>query len=91
MLAEWQHTLHMGLGAMSVAEKIHHYVQQLPEALQAEMLTFVESLLAQSERESAVQEKRGWAHLSLAMRGMEAAEEVTYSMSDLKESFPYQP
>jgi hypothetical protein len=38
-----------------------------------------------------VQEKRGWAHLSLAMRGMEAEEEVTYSMSDLKESFPYQP
>ncbi len=76
---------------MAVAEKIHHYVQQLPEALQAEMLTFVESLLAQSERESAVQEKWGWAHLSLAMRGMEAEEEVTYSMSDLKESFPYQP
>lgn len=75
---------------MAVSEKIQQSVQRLPERLQAEVLNFVEYLLAKEERESAAQEKRDWSNLSLslAMRGMEAEEAPEYALSDLKETFP---
>jgi hypothetical protein len=75
---------------MAVAEKIEEYVRRLPERLQAEVLDFVEYLLAKAERESATREEREWTQLSLAlaMRDMEEDEEdPDYSASDLKESF----
>ena len=74
---------------MAVAEKIHEYVQRLPERLQAEVLDFVEYLLMKAERESMVQAEQEWSglSLSLAMRGMEDEEGPEYSVSDLKESF----
>jgi len=74
---------------MAVAERIHQYVQRLPERLQAEVLDFVEYLLAKAERESASRDEQEWTNLSLslAMREMEGEEGPEYSISDLKESF----
>ena len=37
---------------MIVAERIHQYVQKLPESLQAEVLDLVEYLLLKVERET---------------------------------------
>lgn len=70
---------------MPIAEKIQQYVQQLPTPAQAEVLDFVEYLLAKKER----QEEEEWAKLSLAsaMRGMEDEETPLYSPADLKVIF----
>ena len=74
---------------MVVAEKINHYVQRLPERLQAEVLDFVEFLLLKADRDNNVQEDVEWTKVSLAfaMRGMEDEDGPEYGMSDLKESF----
>ena len=74
---------------MAVAERIHQYVQRLPNRLQAEVLDFVEYLLAKAERESANQDEREWTNLSLslAMRDIAEENEPEYASSDLKESF----
>jgi hypothetical protein len=74
---------------MAVSEKIRQSVERLPERLQAEVLDFVEYLLAKAERESTAQEKRDWSNLSLsfAMRGMEDEDGPEYAVSDLKETF----
>ena len=79
---------------MPVSERINERVRQLPEDAQAEVLDFVEFLLAKSEREtaeqeSARQEERAWSHFSLssAMRGMEDEDGPDYSEDDLKERF----
>ena len=74
---------------MAVAERIHQYVQRLPERFQAEVLDFVEYLLAKAERERMVQDEKEWSDLSLslAMRGMEEEEGPDYSAADLKETF----
>lgn len=70
---------------MGVAEKINQRVRQLPERAQAEVLNFVEYLLAKAERE---QDRRAWseASLALALRGMEE-EEPEYTDDDLQERF----
>ncbi|MBI4178511.1 DUF2281 domain-containing protein [bacterium] len=74
---------------MVIAEKIQQYVQRLPAALQAEVLDFVEYLLAKVEGNTLLQEERTWSDLSLtyAMRGMEEEDTPTYTVSDLKAIF----
>ena len=70
---------------MAIAEKIQLYVQKLPSLFQAEVLDFIEYLLAKAER----QEDSDWSELSLtfAMRGMEEEETPTYTPADLKVVF----
>ena len=67
---------------MPIAEKIHQSVQRLPANVQAEVLDFIEYLLAKTER----QEERDWSDLSLAsaMRGMEEEETPLYTSADLR-------
>lgn len=74
---------------MAVAEKIHQYVQRLPDRLQAEVLDFVEYLLARVERDRAPEDDRDWADhsLSLAMRDMEEEAGPEYAASDVREPF----
>ena len=74
---------------MAVSDRIHQYVQRLPEKLQAEVLDFIEFLLSKAEREDSDRDEREWSDLSLsfAMRGMEAEDSPEYTTSDLKESF----
>jgi hypothetical protein len=74
---------------MSVAEKINERVQQLPERTQAEVLDFVEYLLAKAERQQARREEQEWSRtsLSLAMRGMEDENGPEYTAEDLEERF----
>jgi hypothetical protein len=69
---------------MTLDEKIYRYVQKLPRSFQEELLDYVEYLVMKADQE----EKRDWDSLSLssAMRGMED-EAVSYSLSDLRESF----
>jgi hypothetical protein len=74
---------------MSVTEEINDRVQQLPERTQAEVLDFVEYLLAKAEREQARREEREWSRLSvlLAMRGIENENGPEYTTEDLEEYF----
>jgi hypothetical protein len=74
---------------MALAEKIQQYVDRLPAAFQAEVLDFVEYLLAKAERDAVRQEERAWSDLSLAlaMRGMEDEDTPTYTLSDLRVEF----
>jgi len=67
---------------MPIVEKIHQGVQRLPTNVQAEVLDFIEYLLAKTER----QEERDWSDLSLAsaMRGMEEEETPLYTPADLR-------
>ena len=69
---------------MTLDEKIHQYVQKLPRSFQEELLDFVEYLVMKAEQ----QEQQDWSSLSLssAMRDMED-EQVSYNLSDLRESF----
>ncbi len=73
---------------MAVAEKINQRVRQLPESVQAEVLSFVERLLMKAEREQTHRDRQGWSglSLSLAMRGMED-EAPEYTEGDLVERF----
>jgi uncharacterized protein DUF2281 len=74
---------------MALTDKIQEGVQQLPAALQAEVLDFVEYLGAKAKRESAEHEESLWSHLSLtfAMRGMEDEDSPQYTKADLKVIF----
>ncbi len=74
---------------MIISERIQQYVQRLPASFQAEVLDFVEYLLAKAEREIRRREERAWSDLSLrsAMRGMEDEYTPTYTASDLKVMF----
>jgi len=74
---------------MVLTDKIQEGVQQLPIVLQAEVLDFVEYLLAKARRESAEHEESFWSHLSLtsAMRGMEDEDSPQYTKADLKVIF----
>jgi hypothetical protein len=74
---------------MVLTDKIQEGVQQLPVALQAEVLDFVEYLLAKAERESSEHAESFWSHLSLtsAMRGMEDEDAPQYTKADLKVTF----
>jgi hypothetical protein len=70
---------------MVVEERIQQHIQRLPVSLQAEVLDFVEYLVAKAER----QEKAEWSTLSVAfaMRGMEDETEAVYTTVDLKDVF----
>jgi hypothetical protein len=70
---------------MALVEKIHARVQELPGPRQAEVLDFIEYLLARTEQREA----RDWSALSLvsAMRGMEDENTPEYSHADLKVVF----
>jgi len=70
---------------MAISEQIQQYVQRLPASFQAEVLDFIEYLLAKTKR----QEDRDWSELSLAfaMRGLEGEEAPTYTIVDLKVVF----
>ncbi|MBI5301479.1 MAG: DUF2281 domain-containing protein [Chloroflexi bacterium] len=74
---------------MPAVERIHRYVQQLPQPLQAEVLDFVEYLLSKVEREQNQQDESEWSGLSLAsaMRGMEDEVTPVYTIADLKVVF----
>lgn len=74
---------------MVVTERIHQYVQKLPESLQAEVLDFVEYLLLKMEHGTTHQDELAWSDLSLAlaMRGMEDEHTPDYTTADLKEVF----
>ncbi len=73
---------------MLIREQIQEYVVKLPASFQAEVLDFVEYLIAKAEREGLGEENREWSEFSLAsaMRGMED-EETSYTLSDLKVVF----
>jgi hypothetical protein len=74
---------------MTLSEQIQKHVQRLPASFQAQVLDFVEYLVAKAEREAVQQEKKGWSNLSLssAMRGMEGEDTALYTPSDLKVAF----
>ncbi len=67
---------------MTISEKIQQHVQKLPASLQAEVLDFVEYLLAKV----GSREEEDWSDLSLAfaMRGMEDEATPLYTTADLK-------
>ena len=73
---------------MTVAEKIIQHVKELPEAVQVEVLDFVEHLESKAGLSEKMQEDADWSVFSLsqAMRNMEA-ESSPYSTGDLKEVF----
>jgi hypothetical protein len=64
---------------MTVTEQIIQHVNMLPEAVQSEVLDFVEYLELKSDRAN-------WSEFSMsqAMRGMES-EASLYSLNDIKE------
>lgn len=71
---------------MLVSKKIQKYTEKLPEALQIEVLDYVEYLLSKTKIE--LDENADWADLSLAMmRGMEDEPTPEYTRSDLKVVF----
>lgn len=74
---------------MAVAQQIYESVQRLPTAFQAEVLDFVEYLLAKAEREALRQEEAEWSNLSLttAMRGMDDDGARLYTLADVKVTF----
>ena len=74
---------------MTLTDKIQASVQKLPTAYQAEVLDFVEYLLAKTTRDAREQEESLWSDLSLtfAMRGMEDEDAPQYATADLKVIF----
>jgi Protein of unknown function (DUF2281) len=73
---------------VAITDKIQEGVQQLPTALQAEVLDFVQYLLVKTKR--GAQEDEGlWSDISLssAMRGMEDEDSPQYTTADLKVRF----
>lgn len=74
---------------MAMANQIQESVQRLPTAFQAEVLDFVEYLLAKAEREALRQEEQAWSNLSLAtaMRDMDDGIDPLYTRSDVKVVF----
>jgi Protein of unknown function (DUF2281) len=74
---------------MTITDKIQAGVQKLPTAYQAEVLDFVEYLLAKTTRGAREHEESRWSEVSLtlAMRGMEDEDAPQYTTADLKEIF----
>ena len=74
---------------MAITDKIQEGVQQLPTALQAEVLDFVQFLLVKTKRGSQEDEDGLWSDISRssAMRGMEGADLPQYTTADLKVRF----
>ena len=74
---------------MAVAQQIQETVQQLPMALQVEVLDFVEYLSAKVKRAAFRQEEREWSNFSLAaaMCDVEGDDDAEYTLSNLKVMF----
>ena len=74
---------------MTLSEKINERVEKLPAPLQAEVLNFVEYMLAKAERGADERERRDWSEFSLssAIRGMEEEDMPTYTTADVKVEF----
>ena len=74
---------------MPTIEKISEYLTQMPEPYQAEVLNYVEYLWGKLRDQDREQDDLSWQELSLAsaLRDMDEADEVTYSVNDLKEKF----
>jgi hypothetical protein len=74
---------------MAITDKIQEGVQQLPPALQAEVLDFVQFLLVKTTRGFQEDEEGLWRDVSLssAMRGMEDEDLPQYTSADLKVRF----
>jgi hypothetical protein len=74
---------------MAITDKIQEGVQQLPTALQAEVLDFVQYLLVKTKRSSQEDEEELWSEVSLAsaMRGLEDEDLPQYTTADLKVIF----
>ena len=74
---------------MTITDKIQASVQKLPTAYQAEVLDFVEYLLATTTGGAREQEESLWSDVSLtyAMRGMEDEDALQYTKADLKVIF----
>ncbi len=70
---------------MVITEKIQERLQKLPASFQAEVLDFVEYLLAKMSSRQG----EAWSELSLAsaMRGMEDEAAPLYTTADLKVVF----
>ena len=70
---------------MALSEKIKQDVEKLPEALQEEVLDFVEYLLMKAGQ----RENKEWftGSLATAMQGMEDEGGPEYTEADLKEIF----
>jgi len=70
---------------MAISDQIHRHVQDLPTAIQAEVLDFVEYLMARVAR----REEQAWSEFSLAaaMRGMEDEVGPEYTTEDLRTVF----
>ena len=73
---------------MTLAERIIQHVKALPESIQAEVLDFVEYLVAKVRMDRESPEDAEWSAFSLsqAMRGLES-DHTAYSTDDLKEAF----
>jgi len=74
---------------MVTADRIQQYLEQLPSSFQAEVLDFVEFLLAKADRDVLRPEAKAWSEASVAfaMRGMEDEETPGYTTADLKVVF----
>jgi len=74
---------------MPAIEKIDEYLAQMPAPLQAEVLHYVEFLWGKLQSVERDKDDLLWQELSLAsaLRDLDEADEVTYSIDDLKEKF----
>lgn len=74
---------------MSLIERIVEKLERLPEQAQAEVLDFVEFLIAKQGRAVSEAEDREWSSFSLAqaLRGMTDEADV-YAEDDLEERDP---
>lgn len=74
---------------MILSEEIQERLQKLSAPYQAEVLNFIEYLLAKAEHETVQEERWLWSDLSLssAMRGMEEENTPMYTSDDLKMVF----
>ncbi|MGH8064995.1 MAG: DUF2281 domain-containing protein [Candidatus Entotheonellia bacterium] len=74
---------------MAITDKIQEGVQQLPTALQAEVLDFVQYLLVKTKRGAQEDEDGFWSEVSLssAMHGMEDEDSPQYTIADLRVIF----
>lgn len=70
---------------MAIADLIQERIQKLPASVQAEVLDFVEYLVAKAMH----RDEEDWSELSLtlAMRGMESETAPAYTAADLKVAF----
>lgn len=74
---------------MPTTEKISEYLSQMPELYQAEVLHYVEFLWQKLQHQDRDKDDLLWQELSLAsaLRDMDEADEVTYTVDDLKKKF----